>query len=61
MGRVNKNQRAGVRGKGMDEDSKTCLPKFNYSNGAGWKTRKGAKIGGKPADASFNIRHKKRG
>lgn len=55
-----KNSRVG-RANAATPDSSSCLPKFNYSNGAGWKTRKGAKIGGKPAEQSFNIRHKKRG
>ena len=39
MGKVNKNQLAGVRGK-ADKADRDCLPRYNYSNGAGWKTSK---------------------
>ena len=37
-----------------------CLPKHNYSTGAGWKTRKGAKIGGMSQAKAFDVKRKKR-
>jgi hypothetical protein len=41
MAIVNKNQLVGVRG-GMNPmyfPDRDCLRKFNYSNGAGWRTK----------------------
>jgi hypothetical protein len=41
---VNKNQLAGQRGKDRFKPDGDCLPKYNYSNGAGWRTKKPGKI-----------------
>jgi hypothetical protein len=63
MGRINKNQLGGQRGgrNSFYEPDSGTLRKHNYSTGAGWKTRKGATIGGKPQERAFDIRRKRRG
>ena len=38
-----------------------CLRKYNFSTGAGWKSKKTATIGGVKASKSFEIRRKVRG
>jgi hypothetical protein len=45
-----------------------CLPKYNYSLGAGWKSCKGSSIGNRPSGTgggsdnhAFAIRRKRRG
>ena len=47
MAMINKNQLGGMRGdvryKYYQPDS-DCLPRFNYSNGAGWRTKNRGKI-----------------
>jgi hypothetical protein len=63
MALVNKNQRAGQRGRvdyrGQHEgDMLNTLPKYNYSSGAGWKT---ASCKGGSRRLSFEIKRKKRG
>ena len=57
---ISKNSRVG-RERADTADNHGCLPKYNYSNGAGWKTSKKSKIGKLPADHAFGIKHKKRG
>ena len=58
MAMISKNSRIGR--DGMVAPDSDCLPRFNYSNGAGWKTRKGAKIGKMSASKSFDVKRKKR-
>jgi hypothetical protein len=59
---ISKNQRSHRGGHNPfhlpDSD---CLPKFNFSNGAGWKSTKKAKIGGVPSHRAFDGRKKRRG
>ena len=42
MALANKNQRAGMRGgeRPYFQPDDDCLRKYNYSNGAGWRTKK---------------------
>lgn len=57
--RVNKNQMAGKRGAGASAwylPDRDCLRRYNYSNGAGWKTAKKWE-----RKLSFSIKHTKRG
>lgn len=56
MALVNKNQLAGKRG-GVNpfyQPDSDCLRKYNYSNGAGWRTKKTGRL-------HFNVKSKKRG
>lgn len=55
MSRVNKNQMAGKRGVSASAwylPDKDCLPRFNYSNGAGWRTKKEGRI-------KWGVKHKR--
>jgi hypothetical protein len=57
---VSKNSRVGRDRLNFFLPDSDCLPKFNYSNGAGWKSSKKAKIGGMPQERAFAGRRKKR-
>ena len=60
MAMINKNQKVhGGQNPFFLPDS-DCLPKYNYSTGAGWKTRKGATIGHMLASRAFDVKRKKR-
>jgi hypothetical protein len=60
MAMMSKNSRVGRDRNNFYAPDRDCLPKFNYATGAGWKTRKGAKIGKMSAERAFDIRKKKR-
>jgi hypothetical protein len=65
MRKLNKNARAGIRGGKNpfffpDND---CLPKFNYSNGAGWRSKNKGHLKSErpPYSGAEGIKSKRRG
>jgi hypothetical protein len=60
MAMLSKNSRVGRDRNAFFLPDRDSLPRHNYATGAGWKTRKGAKIGKMSAEKAFDIRRKKR-
>jgi len=58
---ISKNSRVGRDRQAFYAPDNDCLRKHCYCNGAGWKSTKGAKIGGKPQEKAFEGKRKKRG